>query len=62
MVQVQEFETGTRYGLEIFHQCDEKFNTKSQKVLEDNSVLEVTGEKMVVGPFPPTILNMVRSL
>ena len=62
MVQVQEFETGTRYGLEIFHQCGKKFNTKSQKVLEDNSVLEVTGEKMVVGPFPPTIMNMVRSL
>ena len=37
LVQVQQFETGTRYGLKILHQCGKRVKTKSQKVLGTNS-------------------------
>ena len=33
LIQVQQFGTGTRYDLEIFHQCDKRVKTKSQNVL-----------------------------
>ena len=36
LVQVQQFETGTRYGLKILHQCGKRVKTKSQKVLGAN--------------------------
>ena len=34
---VQYFGTGTRYGLDILHQCDKMVKTKSQIVLAVNS-------------------------
>ena len=37
LVQVQKFGTGTRYKLEISHQCGNWVKTKSQKVLGVNS-------------------------
>ena len=37
LVQVQQFETGTRSELEILHQCGKRVKNKSQKVLGDNS-------------------------
>ena len=37
MDEVQYFRIGTRYGLEILHQCDKRFKNKSQKVLVPNS-------------------------
>ena len=37
LIEVQEFGTGTRYGLEILHQFGKSVKTKSQKVLEANS-------------------------
>ena len=37
MIEVQQFGTGTRYGIEILHQCEKKVKTKSQKVLGANS-------------------------
>ena len=34
LVQVQQFGTRTRYGLEILHQCGKRVKTKNQEVLE----------------------------
>ena len=56
-VKVQQFEAGTRYGLEILHQCGKRVKTKSQEVFGANSYVcifftfvEGTGEKLVRGP------------
>ena len=54
-VQVQKFGTGTRYKLEILHQCGKKVKSKSQKVCGANSYVcrsyrEKTG---IGGPFCP---------
>ena len=38
--EVQYFRIGTRYGLEILHQCDKRFKNKSRKVLVPNSTFE----------------------
>ena len=40
LVRVQKFRTGTRYGLEILHQCDKKIKTKRQEVLGVNLYAE----------------------
>ena len=37
LIQVQEFGTVTRYGLEILHQRGKRVKTKSQKVFGANS-------------------------
>ena len=37
LAQVQQFGTGTRYGLQILHHCDKSVKTKRQKVFGDNS-------------------------
>ena len=37
LLQVQKFETGTRYDLDILHQCGKRVETKYQKVLGANS-------------------------
>ena len=37
MVEVQSFGTGTRYGLEILHQCGKRIKTKIQKALRIKS-------------------------
>ena len=37
LVQVQQFGTGTRYNLEILHQCGKKVKTKNQKFFTANS-------------------------
>ena len=37
LVQVQWFRTGTRYKLEVLHQCKKRVKTKIQKVLGANS-------------------------
>ena len=67
MVEIQKFETGTRYGLEILHQCGRKLKTKSQKkFLEGNSYVcrsyrEKTG-RVGGGVFlHPAILNRVNN-
>ena len=50
LVQVQQFGIGSRYDLEILHQCDKMVNTKSQKVLGLMfTFVEVSGEKQGVG-------------
>ena len=36
LVQVQQFETRTRYGFEILHQCDKRVKSKTKKILEAN--------------------------
>ena len=36
LIEVQEYGTGARYGLEILHQCGKSDQTESQKVLEAN--------------------------
>ena len=59
MVQVQLFETGTRYGLEILHQCVKMVKTKRQKVLEANTYFcKLQGEN---GGFFAPILNRVKN-
>ena len=57
MVQVQYFETGTSYGLQIWHQYDERVKSKGQKVLETNSYVYIgyrgkTGRGHVLPPNP----------
>ena len=37
LVQFQQFGTGTRYKLEILHQCGTRVKTKSHKDFEANS-------------------------
>ena len=37
LVQVQWFGSGTRSDLEIWHQCDKRVNTKTEKVFRVNS-------------------------
>ena len=52
--------TGTRYGLEILHQCNKWVETKIEKILGlIPTFLEATGKKLVGGPFLPSILNRV---
>ena len=64
LVQVQQFETGNRYQLEILHQSGKRVKTKSQNVLGASSyvcsykgktMFEVIGEKLVRDLFdrPP---------
>ena len=56
LVQGQKFGTGTRYKLEILHQCGKRVNTKCQIVWGLNpTFVEVTGKKLVEGTFlaPP---------
>ena len=50
------------YKLEILHQCVERVETKSQKVLGlISTFVEVAGEKLVWGAFlPPPILNRLK--
>ena len=45
LVQVKQFVTGTRYGLEILQKCDKRIETKNQKVLRTDSYIfsEATG-------------------
>ena len=31
IVQVQQFETGTKYGLNVLHQCDKRVKLKVRK-------------------------------
>ena len=55
--------TGTRYGLEVLHECDKGVETKSQNVLEANSYvcrsyMGKTGRGG--GLFTPPILNRVK--
>ena len=62
--------TGTRYKLEILHQCGKRVKAKSQKVLGANPyVRKGTGEKQVkrtflepLPPTPPLILNTVKKV
>ena len=54
----EKFGTGTRYGLEILHQCGKKIKTKSQEVLGSNpnvsrSYREKTGRGALFGPHHP---------
>ena len=37
LTEVQYFRSGSRYGLEILHQCSKRVKTQNKKVLEDNS-------------------------
>ena len=60
LVQVQQFWTNTRHGLEILHQCGNRVKTKSQKVDLIPTFLEVTAEKLERGAFfPPPPLSWV---
>ena len=50
LVQVQQFRTCNRYGLEILHKCGKRVETKSEKfwgVIP--TFVEMTGEKLVGG-------------
>ena len=50
LVQVQQFRTWNRYGLEILHKCGKRVETKSEKfwgVIP--TFVEITGEKLVGG-------------
>ena len=66
LVQVQQFGIGSRYDLEILHQCDKMVNTKSQKVWGLMfTFVEVSGEKQGVGTkgggaFCPPVLTRVK--
>ena len=71
MVQVQQFETGNRYQLEILHQFGKRVKTKSRNAFGASSyvcsykgktMFDVIGEKLVRGIFdrPPPILNRVK--
>ena len=57
MVQAQQLEIGTRYGLEILHQCGGRVKTKTQKISEANFYVcrETTGRRGL-----PPILNRVK--
>ena len=44
LVQVQWFGTGTRYKLEIWHQCGKRVKTKSQKVFGANVCRSYSGK------------------
>ena len=64
MVEVQQFATGTRYGLEILDQWGISVKTKSQKkVLETNSYVRrsYNKDKLVGDLFAPLILNRVNT-
>ena len=63
LVEIQSFGIGARYKLEILHQFVKRVKTKSQKVLVlILTFAEVTGEKLVGGPFCPSpILNRVKA-
>ena len=71
MVQVQQFETGNRYQLEILHQFGKRVKTKSRNVFGASSyvcsykgktMFEVIGEKLVRGLFdrppPPSWIGL----
>ena len=61
LVQVQQFETGTRYDLEILHQCGKKVKTKSQKNFGNNSNVcrSYSGKAVWEHLFPSHTLNRV---
>ena len=44
----------TRYGLEIFHQCDKSLKTRSQGALEAKSYICKAGSRDG-GDFPPIL-------
>ena len=48
-IQVQQFRTTTRYGLEILHQCRKRVKTKSQKVLGANFYVSRSYKDNLVG-------------
>ena len=65
LVQVQQFRTGTRYGLEILCQCGKRFKLKVGKFWRlIPTFVDIIGEKLVEGggflPPPPPILNRVK--
>ena len=60
LVEVQQFRTGSRHGLEILHQCRKSVEIKRQKVLGVNSLVcrsyrGETGRVVHFAPWP--ILN-----
>ena len=57
--EVQQFETSTRYDLEILHKCGKGVETKSQKVLGANSYVCRSYMGKSGRGFPP-ILNWVK--
>ena len=66
LVEVQKFGTGTRYSLEILHQCGKRVNTKSQKVLGANSYIcksyrGKTGTRGAFCHFPPSWIGLIQS-
>ena len=57
--------TGTRYHLNILHQCGKKIKTQSQKILSlIFTFVEITEENLVGWPFcpPPPRLPFLRSI
>ena len=55
LIQVQQFETGTKYALDILHKCGKRVKTKIQKVLRANcNVCRNYRAKTGRGPFCPT--------
>ena len=59
---MQLFGTGTRYDLEIFHQCDKRVKTKSQNVLgaKSNVCRSYRGKTGRGDLFGTPILNRVN--
>ena len=62
LIQAQQLGTGSRYGLETFHQCGKRVKTKVRKSLGlIPTFAEVTEENLVArGAFLPPILNRVN--
>ena len=61
LVQVQQFGTGNRYGLEILHKCGKGVETKIHKVFGATSyVCRSYMGKTGRGAFRPYILNRVK--
>ena len=63
LVQIQYFETDTRYDFAILRQCGKRAKTKSQKVLWATSyVCRSYSQKTDMGPPSPSppILNRVK--
>ena len=62
LVQVQQFRNGTRYDLEVLHQCSKGFKLKDRKFWGPiPTFVEVRGEKLVGGLFDPPILNRMKA-
>ena len=58
---LQYFRTGTRYKLDILHQCGKRVKTKSQKVFVDNSyVCKSYRKRTRRGGLLPPNLNRVK--